>query len=270
MTAQYTDAELAGLSEEERAAILEGTPEEIAALNAVIGDEGSESESENAGDGAEDEGDDDGKEPDTMDAVERPAFVPQYHAEPVEDYDGKVAVLDKLFEDGELPLQEYNKQRDALVRAQLKSEISAEQNAQIEKQLWERDISDFMSENKEYQTSKLRHAALDVAVKDLAADEANNDKPGRWFLREAHKLVQAEFGGQQKVDAKGGDEKPEVKSAPRKPDLSVVPKTLGNVPAADKGDAAGEFDHLDKLSDLELERALARMSPEQSARYMAA
>lgn len=271
---QYTEAELAGLSEEERAAIMDSSDEEREALNAVI-NEGDDASGDGDSAAADDdegattgEAEDEGVSASAEDDDERPAFVPQYHAEPVADYENKIAALDKQFEEGEIEPAEYNKSRDSMVRAQIKAEISAEQNAQIEAQLWQREIADFMDDHKEYQTSKLRHAALDVAVKDLAANEANNDKPGRWFLREAHKLVQAEFGGQQKAEGKNEGDKQEGK--PRKPDLSVVPKTLGSVPSADKGDAAGEFDHLEKLNDIDLERALARMSPEQNSRYMAA
>jgi hypothetical protein len=147
----------------------------------------------------------------------------------------------------------------------LKAEIAAEQNEQVSAQLWDRQIADFMEDHPEYTTSKIRHVALDSVVKDLGSNPANADKPGRWFLREAHKIVQAEFGG-------GTQDKPAETSKPvsRKPDLSTVPKTLANVPPADNsGEATNEFAKLDKLVGLEHERELARLSPDQQARYLA-
>lgn len=274
MGEQYTEAELAGLSEEEREAILSGTEEEREALNAVVSDD-----DEDGGEGEQGDGEGDGEEQDNEggesaeaepEGDDRSAFVPRYEAAPVEDYDTKLSDLDAKFEAGDIELKDYNRQRDELVRMQLKAEIAAEQNEQIEKQLWQREIDDFMEAHPEYNTSKFRHAALDIAVKDLANKEENSDKPGRWFLREAHKIVQAEFG-QTGAKPADGEKKPDgdKKPAPRKPNTDDVPPNLSKIPPADNAEAAGEFDYLDKLTGIEHERALARLSPEARDRYFA-
>lgn len=290
----YTEEELALLSDEEREAIAAGSPEaERDLLAAVAGDGDGDEDGSGDGDGAGDVGGDasasagdgaaatgatgaatDGAPAADNDGDEvRSSFVPKYHAPAVEDYTTRIQSLDQAFQDGTLELVDYNRQRDELVRAQLKAEISAEQNAQVEEQLWAREISDFMDAHKEYKESKFRHAALDIAVKDLAADEANADKPGRWFLREAHKIVEKEFGAQAKESPEqpNNDNKPGEKQS-RKPDLSGVPKTLAHLPAAELPDTGSvdEFAHLDRLTGLELEQAVARLSPAERERYRTA
>lgn len=289
----YTEEELELLSDEEREAIAAGSPEaERDLLAAVAGDGDGDEDGAGDGDGAGDvdgdasasagdgaaatgatgaatdgagdpAGDNDGDEV-------RSSFVPKYHAPAVEDYTTRIQSLDQAFQEGTIELVDYNRQRDELVRTQLKAEISAEQNAQVEEQLWAREISDFMDAHKEYKESKFRHAALDIAVKDLAADEANADKPGRWFLREAHKIVEREFGVTSAQPNTQNQE--DGKTQSRKPDLSVVPKTLAHLPAAELPDTGSvdEFAHLDRLTGLELEQAVSRLSPAERERYRAA
>jgi hypothetical protein len=56
----------------------------------------------------------------------------------------------------------------------------------------------------------------------------------------------------------------------RKPDLKVVPPTLANLPNAGGDDASvgeGKFAHIDSLSGMDLERAIARMSPDEQREY---
>ncbi len=282
----YTEEELALLSEEEREAIAADSPEaDRELLEAVAGDDaGDEGEGDQAGDAGDDaqnkdeaDGDEGAAAGDDAvsgdDADDKADFVPKYHAPAVDDYAVKLTALDESFQSGDVELKDYNAQRDALVRQQLKAEIASEQNAQVEEQLWQREISDFMDAHKEY-GNKFRHAALDIAVKDLAADEANADKPGRWFLREAHKIVEREFGAtaqQEKPPADNGDDKKPAGNG-RKPDLSVVPKTLAHLPAAELPDTGSvdEFAHLDRLTGLELENAVSRLSATERERYRAA
>lgn len=274
----YTEAELAMLSDEERAALEDSSAEERAALNAVVNDGDDDGDDDKAKGGDDDnkpdasgQGGDDGDDGDDDDDENR--FVPKYTAEPVADYNEQIESLDKRFEDGEIDLKAYNTERENLLRRQLKAEIAAEQNEQNERQMWEYEISNFLDEHKEYGGSKLLHAALDAAVKELGADEANADKSFRWFLREAHKNVQKAFGRTDAPDdGKPSGDKPDAdtKGKGRKPDLSLVPPTLGNIPAAGDNGDDGEFSDLDKLSGIDLERALARLSDEQRNRYLAA
>jgi len=297
----YSEQELAMLSDEERAALEDSTDEERKSLNAVAGvddddegkdadgdgdgekgddgDDGAAGDGDDAGDGDGDgAGDDAGSGDDgdgSDDKPDRNVFAAKYHAEPVEGYADKMAELDQKFEDGDLELKDYNQQRDALVRAQLKAEISSEQQEQVEAQLWRREIDMFMDDHPEYVQRKLLNVAFDTAVKEVAADPANSDKTYRWFLSEAHKRVQEELGITQKQEQKHNADEGGKKNAkdvkPRGSDIKDAPPTLGKLPQAGAGESdAGEFDHIDRLEGIDYERALAKMSPEARERYLAA
>jgi hypothetical protein len=59
----------------------------------------------------------------------------------------------------------------------------------------------------------------------------------------------------------------------RKPaaaDRSALPPTLAGVPAAADASVGSEFAHLDGLEGTALEKALARMTPDQQERYLGA
>jgi hypothetical protein len=218
--------------------------------------------------------------------------LPVYKAPPVEDYDKKVKALDDKaadleakFKAGDIELSELLSERDkvAAERAELreakfKHELSVEQEQQAQAAGWQYEVQSFMRRVKkadgvDYAGNALLNAALDKAVKDLADDEKNADKSGKWFLREAHKKVLAAIGRTPAAPAAGtedkGGEGGKPKPGARKPDLKVVPKTLGGLPAGGDDDAGGdpEFAHLDGLDGLDLEAEVARMSPAQQERY---
>ena len=271
LSKHYSESEIANLTEEEVLAILDDDDADLASLNAIVSEDDDDAGAKDAGKeavaaAAEDPAPIAAKEDVSDEDAGRQPFVARYQADPVENYDEKMAALDSQFEDGDLAIADYNKQRDELVRTQLKSEIATEQSAQIDKQIWRRQIDDFIDEHKEYGTSRLLHAALDAAVIALGEDPANNSKPGAWYLKEAHRQVQAEFGRAAAVVDDKGAGKPVV----RKPDLTLVPETLGHAPAADSGEKASEFDNIDKLDGIEYEKAVARMTEDQRTRYLAA
>jgi hypothetical protein len=187
-------------------------------------------------------------------------FVPRYQAAGVVDFKEKMEALDKKFEDGEINLKEYNNTRDVLNRQQLKAEIAAEQDQQIDQQRWDWEIKRFIRDTAKNEgidyNKPLLNAALDMAVKNLAnAKDAtgnliNGTKDGEWFLTEADKLVRAEFGiaakpaATEKLDKDGKPivEKPALK--PRK-----VPTTLSQIPSTQVEEAspADPFAYIDKL-----------------------
>lgn len=198
-------------------------------------------------------------------------FVAQYKAEPVEGYADKLADLDGRFENGDVTLKEYNTQREALLKQQLKAEIAQEQNAQAAQQKWQWEIERFMEDNASYTTDPILYAALDAAIKALAAKSENGDKAGRWFLSEAHKQVQARFAAP--PAAAPAADKPTAKRGDKAAD---VPRTLSTLPAADISEAGGsdEFANIEALFNkgkvIEAERLLAKLSPEAQVRYLEA
>ena len=306
-----TDAELANLSDEEREA-LEGDDTTDAAALKQLAAEG-EGDGDEAGDKAdaksekaekaekaaaadaaagagegEGEADDDDPEPQ----------FPRYTAPPVEKYDEKIAALDARqaeaeakFKAGDLELdalraedRKIEGERRTLQEAKLKHDISVEQTNQSDAQKWQYDIARFMREAKkadgiDYSGNRTLNAALDQTVKDLANAKdkdgklINDEKSGRWFLREAHKQVMKDIGRKPAAAADAAAETPEQKkaaaAAARKTDPKKLPQTLAKVPAAD---AAGdgddpEFGHLEGLDGLDLEDAVARMTPAQQDKW---
>lgn len=287
MAVNMTDAERDGLSEEELAALEDDEQETTAQADGDAAgddpaddDEGDDEvqESEEAGD-AEAESPAEA-EPVTAKKAEKPAepeareprerTAQRYDAPPVQNFDEQLSEINRKFEDGEITMAQKDAALLALASAKTRADLSAEFNDQSERRVYQDAVEDFFDDHPAYRTSVVRHAALDAAVRALAADEANADKTYRWFLREAHKKVAEEFGGQAAAPA------PEPKTDPKReaiarraPDLKAVPKTLGSVPAADTEDAqgGGEFSHLDNKNGMELEEAIARLTPEQQKRW---
>lgn len=267
------DEDLAGLSDEERAALEYEDESE--------GDEGGD-------DAAAEDGADDGEEGgdgDSGDSSEQAAapvaaeeFRPEFRAEAPEGADEKIATIDAAtadlvtkFQDGEIDMTEFmaeksrlDNERVTLVVAAEQAKFAERQNVESREQRWKWEQERFFGAEKNAETYKdpIVLAALDAQVKQLANDPANSKNAAGWFLEEADRLVRARFGS-----TKAEATKPNQK--PRQPDLSVVPKTLAGLPAAElpeTGDA--EFAYLDKLDGLDLENAIAKMTPEQERRYL--
>jgi hypothetical protein len=64
----------------------------------------------------------------------------------------------------------------------------------------------------------------------------------------------------------------QTKPAGKAPDLSKIPPNISRAPAAAASktgadDGGGEFAHLESLSGMALEKAVARLSPDQQARW---
>lgn len=252
-----------------------GDAEAAAAAAAAAGD--TPSADENA---AAAEGDDGAAAAAAEDDRDEP-FLPRYVADPVADYKGAMAALDKKFEDAEITLAEYNTQRDTLIRAQTKAEIAAEQNEQLAQQRWDWEVKHFIKDirrNEDIDYDKpLLGAALDTAVKALAnlKDAQGNlvhaDKDGDWFLAEAHKQVKAEFGLGKKATVT-----PIVPNGEKPPKPRAVPTTLAGIPAAEiqsTGDT-DPFASIDKLfadgRTEEAEMKLAGLSKADQQRYLRA
>lgn len=184
-------------------------------------------------------------------------------------------------ETDELDLDEYEEQLAGLQeqRADVKAalvtaESKVEMNEQTRQSAWLNSIEEFKrttarADGVDYDKNPQYLAEWDRAVKFLASDDANKDKSGSWFLSEAHAMVKARFGlsiakdNQRTVDPTTAAINDRRKAGgERVPHLAHMPQA--GAEAVDQG----EFGHLDKLSGLALERALAKMSPEQQERYL--
>jgi len=150
----FTEDELAGLSEEERAALEEdddakgeaegdegGTDDERGKAGEGEGDDGDKGKTLDDGDKGGDQGADEGADNDKSDAgaaenvapVNSPLFKLDAGAEgkTLEGITEELKNLDEQFEEGEIPLKDYNTQRDALTREKWTIETYADINKQV-------------------------------------------------------------------------------------------------------------------------------------------
>lgn len=277
MSTEYTAEELATLSDEERAALVDDEPN-VEALKAIVGEEEEVTEEVIAADEA--------KVAKVDPAEEEAEFVTQYVVQAVEGYDDKMEAfknqkveLRKQLNEGDLSLDDYDAKKDEIVAQEqelreqkLKADIATEQNEQNATARWSWEQERFFADkNNAIYKDKLVMAAFDTAVRDLGNDEANANRNGAWFLNKANEMVRERFNMGKAAEVVTPKEETPPKDTSRKPDLSVVPKTLSHLPAADvaKTGEVGEFDHIDRLTGLELERAVSRLSEAERERYRA-
>lgn len=278
------------------------TPEELEAIN---GEDSPEEKlimrqaPEGEDDDDENDGDDDAppvegktepaEEPadDAAEPVEvpEPQATPRYDAKLPSDYDDQIkslkdrdAELRQKFKDGEIDIDErdeglaaLSEQREQLLVARAKAEISQEMTQQTAAQQWQNTVNGFIARAAkeeggiDYRKDTAKAEDLDSFVKFLANKQENADKPMEWFLAEAHKRVLALHGVAQAPKRESLDEA----KAKRKPPVDAAPKTLAQVPGSDgPGDVASEFADIEALDGWDLEQAIARMSPAQRAKYL--
>lgn len=217
-------------------------------------------------------------------------LMPQLHAEPVVDFDKKMGALNdelqtlaKKFGDGDISFEELQAEQTRVhdaradLRAQMReSEMVQRINQSTEQGVWKREQDDFFEDHAEYRKHPILMGALNTAVVSIANAPENANRTGTWILNKAHKEVAKIMAPQAAPGVKipEGGEKPggkqDVGKQPtRKPDLKSVPRTLAGTPAADLDTPGkGEFDDLDNLTGLDYENALARLTPEQQAKYL--
>lgn len=282
-----TEEELAGLSESERLALAEAGEDD-----AITGN----NPHEPGEDEYEDEpldaaalatiaagADDDPIDPAVAEAaaadavVDEPAeFTPRFVAEAPADaaekfteFNSQKAALRAKLNDGDIGLNEFTEQLDAigkeeraLERQVWEAENAQKQNDHNANQRWQWEQEQFFAApaNAAYKDKYLL-TALDAAIKDLANDPANASKKGPWFLSQADKMIRERFG-------MAKSEKQDIDPPP--PPRRRAPPTLAGLPSAELPETGGgdEFAHLDKLGGVELEAALAKMTPDQQDRYL--
>lgn len=124
----------------------------------------------------------------------------------------------------------------------------------------------------------IRLFAQDAIDRGLT-DAVGNMAASRDALAEAQALMLRRFGkasapaAAPAAPAAGAPSAPPAASGTRKPaavDRSTLPPTLAGVPAAADASVGSEFAHLDGLEGTALEKALARMTPDQQERYLGA
>lgn len=279
-----TPEELENLSDEEREAILGEKDEDDEIVASIAADD------DNTPDDDDDNtppADEPAPTPTNQDPAPEPApapaaeFTPELRADMPENATERLAEIKtaadellKKFEDGEIDAKAFMAQKEVLDQqsfdikmAVQQAEFAQRQNAEARTQRWEYEQERFFGQeaNGMYK-DPVMFAALNAQVKALGQDAANANRAPHWYLEEADRLVRERFAVGDKTPA---GEKPAGGKKPTPPDLSMVPKTLANIPAAELPDTGNaEFAHLDKLDGMDLEMALAKLSPEQADRYL--
>lgn len=292
----YTEEELAGLTDEERAAMLEEDDEQEGdgdagdddqADDEAGDDEGDDDSGEDDADGGADAGEDDAGDDDS-DGEEEEAQAPSAHApilvadapekaeERLTEIAGEKKALRKQYDDGELTFDEYETKAEALddERMDLKLALNTAQTAakiahQQEVNQREADINSFLADhNIKRDFGDLRFAALDNAVKLVASREENANLGVREILQKAHDECVAQGVLQPKKAGKQPEPQQQQQQQPKKP-LKTVP-TLAKVPASDLTgtDEGNRFAHLDRMDPVEREAALAKLSPADQEAYL--
>lgn len=282
----FTEEELAGLSDEERAALedVDDTGDEELEAAEAEGDAEQAGPQEEASEELEVSAEAEGGEQDETTAeepepIDPGQFVPRFQAEDLSDLSTKMAeineakrALGQQYQDGDIDWSEFETKRDELDEkaldlreAKSQSDMMAKLAAQTEAQHWQWEQDRFFAQkaNAVYKDDELAYVALDHTIKRLAADEANNGKPMAWFIEEADRQVRSRFYPKQEpvVETKA---KAAQKTRPK------MPPNLGDMPPADLQDTGNpdEFAKLDKLSGMDLEKAISKLTPEQQERYL--
>ncbi len=223
------------------------------------------------------------------------AFTPVYRAGLPADYQQRVdalaaasQTLAKQYEDGDFDLAEFQaKQRQlseqewALRATALKAEMAREQQQQTMAQrwVWEQEAYFRKPEHRAFRDDPVIAHAFEGALKLLAADQANESKDMPWFLAEAGQMTRDKLRDLAQGLGLVGTSPATAAAGPRgvprgngwRGNKASPPPTLGRLPSAATPDPGGdEFSHLDKLGGMDAERALARLTPEQLDRYLAA
>lgn len=289
MSALDADA-LATLTPEEREAI-EGSDINDDDLDAIKKIAGTQDDPDDDGDDGDAAG---GPPPDTGAAtapqpVEEPqpvVITPRYDAQLPSDYDDQIrelkdrdAELRQKFKDGEIDiderdagLAELSAQREGLLVARAKAEISQEMTQQTAQGQWQAEINKAIAraakdDGIDYRNDQVKAADWDQFVRVLAANPANSDKPMDWFLAEAHKRVMA-LHGVTKPTPTPTDPVADARARRNAP-IDAAPKTLAQVPGSDgPGDVADEFVDIMALEGQAYEDAIARMSPAQREKFL--
>ncbi|GAB3359055.1 MULTISPECIES: hypothetical protein [Giesbergeria] len=198
-----------------------------------------------------------------------------------QDVNGKLADLRQKFRTGEIEVDQYEVERDALsaqlnelTSLQTKAEIAREMQQQARHQEINTSLTAVMAQAKadgiDYNDPK-QAAMFDRYANFLAGDPDFAGKSVAQIHAEAHKNVLQRLGKAAATPAPAPAAPPAAAPTPRKTPLETAPKTLAQVPGADDANTdlnGGEFTQLDSLDGLELEDALARMPKAQREQYL--
>lgn len=214
-------------------------------------------------------------------AVVPDSELPAVDAVPAE-IQAKLEALDDKYEAGDIDLKGYNKERDALNRQVVMSNVTAQNEVRNQK-AWEKEQQFFFTARPEYMEKDgggkftLKASAMFGAFKEsinrLGEDPRYSGAPGMELLLAADRAVKEAFGVAAKPVAplakpSATDPNAPPKDGGKPPAPPPGNKTLADVPAAGGNQTEDWRSALDKLSGSAYEAALERMTEEQRAMYL--
>ena len=222
-------------------------------------------------------------------------FAPAYVPPSTEGLDDQLAALEtkrnevlQQFREGDITVDEMDDQlralgaeRDTLLTKKTTAAVVSDLATQGAQQQWQWEVNRFLRNVKknegidyraESDMGKKLNSALDMTVKLLANDPDNESRDSEWILEEAHRITKARFnlGAAPNPGARPVADPKAKALADRRPNLKAVPQTLAHVPPAGTDDAStgdSEFAYLDRLTGMEYEVAVAKLTPAQQERW---
>lgn len=206
-----------------------------------------------------------------------------------EEIEAKMTALDTKFEDGDITLAAYNKERAEYVESLTEMKMFDKINAQVQKAAaekgWKDAQADFFRGNPEYSAERIKNVAFVDAVNRLLATDESKKMTDAQIFEAAKKECDAVFhpGGPPKAEdgnaasieekctaAEAAEEKRTAIEAAKKAeaDRAAAVKTLANVPVSE-GNQDDKYDAIDKLTGEAYENAVAKMSDAERAIYAA-
>lgn len=202
-------------------------------------------------------------------------------AQAPEDAENKLAeiataksTLDTKFDEGDITNAEYRKELDALNKRERdieldlrEAKLAEKMESQRQQNEWNRDCNSFLANHAEYQGEANKEAFARLNETVMVVARLHPSLTGPQVLEKAHKFMQVDGGAAPAPAAKA--------AATAKPAQAVIPKqaaqpSLHAVPAAQVADAGeGRFAALRNLNGFQLEDALSKMSEAERAAFMA-
>lgn len=212
-----------------------------------------------------------------------------------EEIETKMTALDTKFEDGDITLAAYNKERAEYVESLTEMKMFDKINAQVQKAAAEKGWKDaqagFFSNNQEYSTERIKNVAFVDAVNRLLATDESKKMTDAQIFEAAKKECDAVFHptGRSKADdsdAASIEEKRKAIEAAEKVEIeakrkviedakkteaerAAAVKTLAKVPVSEGNQGDDKYDAIDKLTGEAYENAVAKMSDTERAIYAA-
>ena len=215
-----------------------------------------------------------------------PAFVLESKSQhgTIAEIEAKMTALDTKFEDGDITLAAYNKERAGYVEAITEQKMFATINAQVQKAAaekgWKDAQADFFKDNPEYSNERAKNLVFVDAVNRLLATDESKKMTDAQVFEAAKKECDAVFypTGRQKPDDKAAADAAAAAEVKRKAieaakkaeaDRAAGVKTLARVPVSEGNQGDDKYDAIDKLTGEAYENAVAKMSDAERAQYAA-